>query len=103
METTMKGIDAMRWAREISKLPDGHFTVAFFPCSRIKGTASTKLEVKEECRWRTQLPEERFSINGDNFFLFTDAAGEPKMCYKILIRYMGFPNDGYKLHKIDWL
>lgn len=99
----MKGIDAMRWAREISKLPDGHFTLAFFPCSRVKQTASTHLEIKEGCRWRTQLPDECFSIDGDNFFLFTDGNGEPKMCYRILIRYMGFPNDGYELHKIDWL
>jgi hypothetical protein len=25
------------------------------------------------------------------------------MCYRILIRFMGFPQDGYKLHKINWL
>jgi hypothetical protein len=25
------------------------------------------------------------------------------MCYRILIRYMGFPQDGFKLHKINWL
>ena len=49
------------------------------------------------------MPEERFSIDSDNLFLFTDNNGEPKMCYRILIRYMGFPQDGFKLHKIDWL
>ncbi len=103
MEMTMTGIQAMQWAKEISKLPDGCFTIAFFPCSRHKGEASATLTVKEGCRWRTQLPEERFSIDSDNFFLFTDADGEPKMCYRILIRYMGFPQDGFKLHKIDWL
>lgn len=103
MEMTMTGIQAMLWAKEISKLPNGCFTIAFFPCSRHKGEASATLTVKEGCRWRTQLPEERFSIDSDNFFLFTDADGEPKMCYRILIRYMGFPQDGFKLHKIDWL
>lgn len=45
----------------------------------------------------------RGSIDSDNLFLFTDNNGEPKMCYRILIRYMGFPQDGFKLHKIDWL
>ena len=54
--TTISGPIAMQWAKEISKLPDGHFTVAFFPCSRNRGMASDKL-----------------------------------------------PNDGYKLHKINWL
>lgn len=93
----------MQWAREISKLPDGCFTLAFYPCSRMKGTAVPKLTIKENCKWRTQLPEERFSIDSDNFFLFTDEDGEPKMCYRILIRYMGFPQDGFKLHKINWL
>lgn len=99
----MTGPHAMQWAREISKLPEGHFTIAFFPYSRQKGEASNKLSIREGCKFRTQLPQERFSIGGDNLFLFTDADGEPKMCYRILIRYMGFPQDNYKLHKIDWL
>ena len=77
---TMSGAQAMQWAREISKLPDGCFTIAFYPCSL-----------------------QRFSVDSDNFFLFTDKDGEPRMCYTILIRYMGFPQDGFKLHKIDWL
>ena len=101
--TTIPGPSAMAWAKELSKLPDGHFTVAFFPCSRTKGTASDKLVVKERCKWRTQMPDEKFSVDGENLFLFLDEDGKEKMCYKILIRYMAFPNDGYKLHKIDWL
>jgi hypothetical protein len=103
METTMTGINALQWAKEISKLPDGCFTIAFFPYSKQKGEASERLAVREGCIFRTQLPEERFSIDGENFFLFNDGNGDPKMCYRILIRYMGFPQDGYKLHKIDWL
>ena len=99
---TMHIKDAMNWAKEISKLPDGCFTIAFFPYSRQKNQASDKLVIKEGCKYRAQLPQEQFNIDSDNFFLFSDANGEPKMCYKILIRYMGFPQDGYKLHKIIW-
>ena len=99
---TMHIKDAMRWAKELSKLPDGGFTIAFFPYSRQKNEASSTLTIKENCKYRSQLPQERFSIDSDNFFLFNDAAGEPKMCYRILIRYMGFPQDGYKLHKITF-
>ena len=69
----MDGISAMQWAREISKLPQGCFTLCFFPYSRSQGMAGE------------------------------DGDGEPRMCYRILIRYMGFPQDGYKLHKINWL
>jgi hypothetical protein len=103
MEIKLSGIQAMQWAKELSKLPNGFFTIAFFPCSRQRGVAIPELTIKEKCKWRIQLPEERFSIDSDNLFLFTDNNGEPKMCYRILIRYMGFPQDGFKLHKIDWL
>ena len=99
----MDGITALQWAREISKLPDGEFTVAFFPYSRSKGQASAKLKVCHHCKYRTQLPHERSAVDGENYFLFTDEQGEPKMCYRILIRFMGFPQDGFKLHKINWL
>ncbi|MBQ7143487.1 MAG: hypothetical protein IJR84_10615 [Bacteroidaceae bacterium] len=99
----LDGINALQWAREISKLPDGYFTVAFFPYSRQRQEASSTLVVKEHCKYRKQLPQERFAVDGENYFLFTDANGEPRMCYRILIRYMAFPNDGFKLHKISWL
>ena len=99
----MDGINAMQWAREISKLPGGDFTLCFFPYSRSQGVAGDKLIVKPHCKYRTQLPQDRFTVNSENYFLFEDEHGEPKMCYRILIRYMGFPQDGYKLHKINWL
>ena len=99
----MCGIDALQWAREISKLPEGHFTLCFFPYSRSRGEAGARLVVKERCKWRTQLPDERCAAAAENYLLFTDADGNPKMCYCILVRYMAFPNDGYKLHKTNWL
>lgn len=105
MEKTveMNGINAMQWAREISKLPQGNFTLCFFPYSRAQGLAGDGLVVKKHCKYRTQLPEDRFAVDSENYFLFEDEHGEPRMCYRILIRYMGFPQDGYKLHKINWL
>lgn len=94
---------AMQNAREWSRLPDGCFTLAFYSYSRRTGRASAKLTVKEGCRWRTQLPHERFSVDSDNLLLFTDGAGQPRMCWRILVRYIGFPQDGFQLHKVDWL
>lgn len=99
----LDGIHALRLAKEISKLPDGCFTIAFFPYSKASGKSDGKMVVKDGCKFRSQLPQERFSIDGDNFFLFTDNEGNPKACYRILIRYMGFPHDNFKLHKINWL
>ena len=57
----MDGITALQWAREISKLPDGEFTLVFFPYSRARGEASAKLQVRRHCKYRTQLPKERFA------------------------------------------
>ena len=99
----MDGITAMQLAREMSRMPEGTFTLAFFPYSRKTGRSSARLKVKEGCRWRTQLPRERFDVDSDNLLLFTDGEGRPRMCWRILVRYMGFPQDGFKLHKINWL
>lgn len=99
----LSGLDAMRWAREISKLPNGSFTIAFFPFSKSKGTSDNKLRVLEGCKFRAQLPEDKFQVESENLFLFTDKNGAPKSCYRILIRYMGFPQDNFKLHKINWI
>jgi hypothetical protein len=100
---TINGIDAMRWAKEISRLPECSFTISFFPYSRSTGTASGRLSTRTGCRWREQLPRDRFRVASENYLLFVDSQGRPRACYRILIRYIGFPNDGYKLHKIEWL
>jgi hypothetical protein len=100
---SINGIDAIRLAQEVSKLPDGKFIIAFYPYNRTKGEASGKLETKKNCTFRPQLPQDRFSIDGDNFFLFKDMDGNEKMCYRILLRYIGFPQDDFKLRKINWL
>lgn len=96
----IKVVDAIRLAKEISKLPDGCFTIGFFPYNRTKGVASDKLRVIEGCKVRAQLSRERFSIDGDNFFLFEDKDGNPKSCYQVLIRFMGFPNDNFQPRKV---
>lgn len=93
----------MQLAKEISKLPDGCFTLAFFPCSRARDEASDKLEIRKGCKFRAQLPDERFSVDSENFFLYADQQGNPKCCYRILIRYIGFPHDNFKLHKVSWV
>ena len=52
----LNGIDAMQWAREISRVPQGDFTISFFPYSRSQGMAGEQMIVKEHCKYRTQLP-----------------------------------------------
>jgi len=100
---TMAGIEALRLAREISKLPDGTFTVAFYPYNRGRKKASGRLRVIEGCKTRAQLPHDKFWIDSENYFLFADSTGAHKTCFRVLIRFMGFPQDNFKLRKIQWL
>ena len=103
MDDTISGALAMQWAREISKVPEGTFTIAFYQYSRSRNVVSNVLTVRKGCEYRKQMPKDSLSIDSENLFLFTDRNGEPKMCYRILVRYIAFPNDGFKMHKIDWL
>ncbi len=98
----IKGIDALNLAKEISKLPDGRFNIVFFPYNTIKGEASTTPRVIERCKVRTQLPEDQFYRDSDNYFLFEDEFGKPKTAHCILIRFMGFSSDNYLMRKLKW-
>ncbi len=102
MEETISISEAVRLAREVSQLPEPQcrFTICFFPYSRSKGDASARLVTKEKCTFRTQLPKDKFAVDSDNFFLYSDADGSPKACYRVLMRYIGFAVDNYKLRKI---
>ena len=74
----MDGITALQWAREISKLPDGEFTLVFFPYSRQRDEASTELQVRHHCKYRTQLPRERFAIDGETTSSIPMRTGIPR-------------------------
>lgn len=99
---TLSITEAVRLIKEVSALPEpmNRFTIAFFPYSRAKGEASARLVTRKDCTFRTQLPKDRFSISSDNFLLYSDSDGNPKACYRILVRYIGFAQDGFKLRKI---
>lgn len=96
------GIVAIRKAQEISKISDGCFSIAFFQYNRTKSRARRELRVMDRCKTRAQLPKEKWGVDSDNYFLFQDEKGEPKTCYRVLIRFMGFPEDGFQLRKVIW-
>lgn len=99
---TISGLEAIYVAKEVSKLPGGSFNIAFYPYNRAKNKASAKLRVIKNCKYRSQLPKEQWEADGDNYFLFTDADGNPRTCYRVLLRFIGFPNDNFELRKINW-
>lgn len=98
----LRGYHALRMAEDVSKV-GGDFFISFYPYSRMnKQEPGTAMKEYHHCRVRKQLPHEKWSVDGKNFFLFEDENGKPKMCYRVLIRYMGFSNDDYNLKKIQW-
>ena len=99
---SIAGLDAIRLTQEIARIPGGKFSIAFYQYNRTKGIAIPELRIEEQCTYRSQLPQDEFSIDGDNYFLFTDKDDNPKTCYRILMRFIGFPPD-FKLRKINWL
>lgn len=100
---SIKGLEALSLAAEVSKLPDGCFTIGFFKYNSQKNEASDKLRIIEGCKTRAQLPDERWERDAENFFLFQDKDGNPKTAYRILIRFIGFPNNNFELRKVEWL
>lgn len=98
----IRGIDAVAMAEYVSRM-GGEFTISFFPFSRQKKPEG-KVELKtfEHCTCRKPLPHDKFDIDGKHFFLFLNESDEPKACYRVLIRYIAFSNDGYKLKRVIW-
>lgn len=89
-------------AETVSKA-GGDFTLSFFPFSRKKpGADKVSLKTYEHCTCRKPLPKDKFDIDGKHFFLFLNEDDEPKSCYRVLIRYIAFSTDGYKLKRVIW-
>jgi len=82
-------------------VPGAHFTLIHLSCN-FKTDKSGETVKHERCRVRPAIKTDTFHIDGDLYFTYEDMdTGEPKMCFKKLMRYIGFPPD-YELLKIDW-
>ena len=99
---TISGRLALQRAEALSKV-GGNFSLCFYPYSRKKGNPD-RIEMKtaERCTMRRPLPHERFDVDGKNYFLFSTEDGQPRMCYRCLIRFIGFSDENYMLYKVVW-
>ncbi|TSA38826.1 MAG: hypothetical protein D4R64_01820 [Porphyromonadaceae bacterium] len=50
----------------------------------------------------SKVEDGTFTIAFHSYNRTKQEAGD-KMCYRILIRFTGFPEDGYKLRNVQWL
>lgn len=100
---TIKGSVALQKAEALSKA-GGTFNLAFFPYSRTKkpGASSVPLKMFSGCTMRKPLPHDKFDIDGKNYFLFLTSDGQPRSCYRALIRAIGFSDEDNKLYRVKW-
>ena len=82
----------------------GSFCLSFFPYSRKKKPASPDVQMKtfQGCTMRLPLPHDKFDIDGKHYFLFTTSDDKPRSCYRVLIRYIGFSDEKFKLYRVIW-
>ncbi len=99
-ETYINGIVALE-RMKLETAAGRFFKLSVFNYSKSRHIASGKLRTFDNCKVRKQLPSDQWSMDAENFFLF-ESNGQPKTCYKYLMRYVGFAPD-YKLLKIKFL
>lgn len=100
-QKTISGSEAIRRARNLKFVPDAYFTLLHLTCNLTTNKSGQLVKV-DKCRVRPSLREDTFQLDGDLYFPYEDLdTGEPKMCFKKLMRYIGFPPN-YELLKIDW-
>jgi hypothetical protein len=100
-QKTISGTDAIRRARNLKYVSGAAFTLIHLTCN-LKTKESGQVVKHERCRIRPALREDTFQLDGDLYFTYEDMnTGEPKMCFKRLMRYIGFPPN-YELLKINW-
>ena len=100
-QKTISGTEAIRRARNLKYIPGAFFVLIHLTCN-LKTKKCGETAKTERCRVRPSLKEDTFQLDGDMYFTYEDlSTGEPKMCFKRLMRFIGFPPD-YELLKIDW-
>jgi hypothetical protein len=100
MESRISGTEAIRRARSLKFVRDAPFLLIHIGCN-MQSKQCGEVIRHERCRVRASLREDTFTLNSDLYFLYEDMdTGEPKMCFRRPIRYIGFPPK-FDLLKVD--
>ena len=100
-QSKISGQEAIRRARNLKYVSGASFTLIHLTCN-FKTKKCGEVSKTERCRVRPALKEDTFQMDGDLYFTYENMdTGEPRMCFKRLMRYIGFPPN-YELQKIDW-
>ena len=97
----MSGTEAIQRMRELSKVPCALFKLVHLTYDRKRSKSNGK-RIINKCVLRPSLPEDIFDVDSDHYLPYKDVENDkPGQCFKILIRFVGFPPD-FALIKINW-
>ena len=83
------------------RLLKGYLRVKFKAMDTIKGSvALQKAEVLSKAGGTFNLAF--FPYSRTNYFLFLTSDGQPRSCYRALIRAIGFSDEDNKLYRVKW-
>lgn len=77
-----------------------HFILHHLTWNQTKEEANG-MRIVSQCKLRSGMSD-KFQYDADLYLPYTDMEiGEPRFCFKKLIRYVAFPPE-YKLMKVSW-
>lgn len=102
MERIITGPEAIDRMRQLKLLPQARFGIKFITCDLNRPEKTGKVRVYTSCRIRPARRNEGLSVNSDHYLYFSDEeTGEPRQCFKKLIRAVCFP-PSYIWYEVKW-
>ncbi|MDR1056773.1 MAG: hypothetical protein LBL90_13385 [Prevotellaceae bacterium] len=101
-QNSLPAYEALKRMRNLKFVQGAYFTIIHLTCNLQTGECG-EIRRHDRCQVRASLPPATFEVDGGHYFPFEDLdTEEPKMCFKILIRYIALPPD-YRLLKVNWI
>ena len=92
------GYEALKAAKDVTRI-GGTFGIRFKTYNYTKNESSGE-RIYRKCKTRKQLPEDRFTLHPDCYFLFQEAeTNDNKQCFARFIRQIEIQGTWYK---VDW-
>lgn len=101
MEKAITGTEAFERIRNLKRLPGATFSIVFITCDLTRNEFG-QMRMYEDCRLRTAQRHEGLRTNADHYLFFEQTtSGEPRQCFKKLIRKIAFP-PAYEWLTVKW-
>ena len=88
---TISGAEAIERMRRLKLIPNAKFGMVFYTCD-LSRHEHGDVRRYELCRLRAARRDEGLNVSTDHYLFFEDTeTGEPRQCFKKLIRKVCFP------------